>query len=598
MNAPVPTPPGSPLAGPHAQQLRALAGALTPEQLQWASGFLAGYAAARGQGPTDAAPGAQAATVTVLHGSQSGNGRRLAERIVEQARAAGIAVRSAGMGDYKPADLRQETHLLVVVSTHGEGDPPDAALDLYELLHSRKAPALPGLSFAVLALGDSSYEHFCKTGRDFDAVLEKLGAARLHARGELDVDYEDAAQAWIKSALDAFGAALKASAPTSPAASGVPADVTRYARDNPLNAEVLDNLVLTGRGSDKETRHIELALAGSGLTYEPGDALAVVARNRPALVEELLSTLGLDGNAAVTIGKETQPLAQALTETLEITTLTPSFLAGWAERSQARALLDLVTDEDGQALSAYLASCQVLDVVCDYPVRGIDAQDFAGLLRRLQPRMYSIASSLRACPDEVHITVATVRYQAHGRERLGVASGFLAQCEPGARVDVYVQDNPDFRLPAGADTPIVMIGPGTGVAPFRAFVQERAALGAAGKSWLFFGDRRMRTDFLYQTEWQRALKEGQLTRMDVAFSRDQPHKVYVQQRLRERGRELWAWLEEGAHVYVCGDAAHMAGDVHAALVAIIAEHGGRDAQAAEEYLRELRRNRRYQRDVY
>lgn len=597
MNAPPPTLPGSPLPPAAHATLQALAGTLGSAELQWASGYLAGYAAALGNRGTAAAPQSAAATLTVLFGSQSGNARRLATDLMHQAEARGLPVRSINMLDYKPAQLRSETHLLVLVSTHGEGDPPDAALELYEHLHGRKAPALPGLNFAVLALGDSSYEHYCKTGRDFDAVLEKLGGKRIHARADCDVDFAEPAGAWINTTLDAVQAAMRLAAP---AAAPKPAVVgtSTTTRERPFAATVLENLCLTGRGSGKETRHIELSLAGSGIHYEAGDALGVLPANPVPLVAEIIERLHLDANAPVTVGRDPAPLVQALTERVEITTLTAAFLAGWAEISGAQRLRELLADEDGQALSAYLGSCQIIDVLTEFPVTGLAEEDFVRLLRRLPPRLYSLASSLKACPEEAHLTVARVRYAAHGRAREGVASGWLAGRAPDATVPVYIQDNPEFRLPADPATPVIMIGPGTGVAPFRAFLQDREATGATGRNWLFFGEQHFRTDFLYQTEWQRYRKDGLLTCLDVAFSRDQTQKVYVQHRMHARAQELWAWLEEGAHLYVCGDAKHMADDVHRALAAIVMQAGGRDREQADTYLRDLQRARRYQRDVY
>jgi sulfite reductase (NADPH) flavoprotein alpha-component len=444
----------------------------------------------------------------------------------------------------------------------------------------------------VLALGDSSYEFYCQTGKDFDAALEKQGAQRLFDRVDCDIDYDDAAAAWMEQLLGRVGSVSAATPTLTPVGGGM-----QYDKRNPYQAEVLENIVLNGRGSDKETRHIELAVPG--LDYRPGDALGVLAQNDPRLVDELLEALDLSAETQVSVGGQMLPLAQALTGHLEITALTRPFLAGWAGLAASDRLRALLADGNEAELRAFLGGRQIIDVVQEFALPGLPADAFVALLRRLPPRLYSLASSLAACPDEAHITVAAVRYHSLGRARLGVASTWLAdRVQPGDTVPVFIEANENFRLPADPQAPVIMIGPGTGVAPFRAFLQEREVQGATGRNWLFFGDRHFHTDFLYQTEWQAWLKAGLLTRMDVAFSRDQAQKVYVQDRLRERGDELYAWLQSGAHLYVCGDATAMAADVHAALRDIVATEGGLDAEAAEDYLRELARGRRYQRDIY
>lgn len=370
-------------------------------------------------------------------------------------------------------------------------------------------------------------------------------------------------------------------------------------KQNPFSAPVLDNIVLTGRGSSKEVRHIELSLEGSGLHYEPGDALGIVPRNDPALVQTVLELTGLSGDAPVTLKGHATSLASALTSGLDLVSLTPRFLEQWAQLADAGELRRLSLPESASERVAFARGNHVTDVMRRYPVPGVDAAALLAALRPLQPRLYSIASSAAAVPDEVHLTVSTVRYELHGDIRTGVSSGHLASLiGEDARVPVYVQPSLHFHLPAD-DAPIIMIGAGTGVAPYRAFLQEREVRGARGSSWLFFGERQFRTDFLYQTEWQTWLRDGLLTRMDVAFSRDPGReRVYVQHRLLERSQDVYAWLEEGAHVYVCGDAERMAPDVHRTLGEIVMQHGGRDGEAAQEYLRQLQENGRYQRDVY
>ncbi|WP_440995726.1 assimilatory sulfite reductase (NADPH) flavoprotein subunit [Arhodomonas sp. SL1] len=592
----------SPLSAEQAEQLNTLVGSLRNDQMTWLSGYLAGLSAASGSAAnTEPRPQSAAGTqpeLTILYGSQTGNAEGVAELAAERAEARGFSVRRADMADFGKKDFKTITNLLVVVSTHGEGEPPDTAEPLHELLNGRKAPKLADSRFAVLALGDSSYEHFCQTGRDFDARLTELGAERIHERLDCDVDYEEPAAQWVDSVLERFSELAGASAPAT--SNVIPMaearGTARWDRKNPFPAEVLENVLLNGRGSDKETRHIELSLEGSGLTFEPGDALGVVPENNPALVEELLAATGLDGEADLEDGT---PLAEALTRHYEITTLTRPFLERWAELSGAEELAALLGEATRDELRSYLEGRQIIDVVSDYPVEGLDAETFVAALRRLPPRLYSIASSQRADEDEVHITVAVVRYESHGRSREGVASTHLAdRLEPGQKVGVYADRNKNFKLPADPQAPAIMIGPGTGVAPFRAFLAEREETGAEGNNWLFFGDRRFQTDFLYQTDFLAWRDRGVLDRIEVAFSRDGDEKVYVQDRLRENGAELFSWLQAGAHLYVCGDAERMAPDVHQALLEIVQEHGGHDAEGAKEYLRGLQQAKRYQRDVY
>ena len=570
---------------------------LSPAQLTWVSGYLAGMAgAANAAGTAPAAPAADTGlALTILYGSQTGNGEAIAETLAGQARAAGHAPRLRSLADYRTAELKREKLAIFVVSTHGEGDPPDDAELFHEFLLSGRAPELPALGFAVLALGDSSYANFCQTGREFDARLAELGARRLHPLVECDVDYDAAAQAWTEAVLETLPAPAAGVEP-GPRLRAVPTPAA-YDRKRPFPAEVLATQRITGRDSSKDVYHVELSLEGSGLGYEPGDALAVVAENPPELVAEIIALLGATGDEPVTVADTELPLADALTARLEITRPSTGFLEAWAGFSRAPELAQLLGETPKQELAAFLAGHQVVDVMHAFPA-AVDAAAFAASLRPAVPRSYSIASSLAANPDEVHLTVAAVRYEAFGRPHRGAASTFLGErIEVGDRVPVYVEPNKRFRLPAD-DVPVIMIGPGTGVAPFRAFVEERAVRGARGKTWLFFGDRNFSSDFLYQLEWLRHLREGNLTRMDVAFSRDTKSKVYVQHRMLEHGAEIHRWIEEGASVYVCGDAKRMAGDVEAALARILAEHGGRDADAAAEALTGLRRAGRYLRDVY
>ncbi len=600
------TPVPAQLAPAQQGQLEALARSLSREQALWVSGYFAGLASAGTlslpEAPLQGEAAPATSTVTILYGSETGNCVGLANDFASRLQAAGVTARATDMDSYKARGLKDEQVLLVITATHGEGDPPQGALNFFEFIQSRKAPKLPGLKFSVLALGDSTYERYCEAGRCLDRRLEELGATRLAPRVDCDVDFEILSAQWMDTvepllprnvARPAVGGAVLATIPL-----GVVQAQPRFDKRNPFQATVIENLVLTGRGSSKETRHVEFSLADSGLTYEPGDALGVLPLNDAAVVDAVLTETGLAGDAPVA-GKDGQTsLVEALTSGYEIAAATPRFLESWAKLSGADELQRLTRPESAVERNTFLHTHHVIDIVRRFPVPGVSAADFMGGLRPLQPRLYSIASSQAAAPDEAHLTVSTVRYDLHGLARTGVASGHLAsRAEPDATLPVYVQSNPHFRLP-GDDVPVIMVGAGTGVAPYRAFLQEREARGAIGKAWLFFGERNFRSDFLYQVEWQEYLKSGLLTRMDVAFSRDRADKTYVQHKMKERAADLYAWLEDGAHLYVCGDAASMAPDVHATLLAAVQEHGHLGPDAAEEYLRTLQRDHRYQRDVY
>ena len=588
-----------PLDAEQTSNLQSAVSGLTPLQLQWVSGYVAGLAAANGEAPAIAPVPAAASDekLTVLYGSQTGNGEALAEALARNAAARGFAASAVSLADYKPSSLKRESLVTFVVSTHGEGDPPDDAEIFYDYLMSDKAPKLAGVRYSVLALGDSSYVNFCETGREFDARLNELGAERFEPLVECDLDYEDAADAWSNRIVDRLDSLLESS--TSPAVPMLRAvsNVSAYDKSNPFPAEILTNQKITGGSSSKDVRHIELSIEGSGLTYEPGDSLAVHVANPPQLVSEILQQLNFDGQQSVNVRDSATLLVDALRDDLEITAVNLAFLKAWAGIANNEELSELVLASDPEALGEFVDTHQIIDVIRKFPATP-DAQTFVTMLRRLSPRSYSISSSLAANPDEVHLTVAEVRYQAFGREHWGAGSTHLVdRLQVGDTVRVFIERNSRFRLPA-PDVPVVMIGPGTGIAPFRAFVEERKMQGASGDNWLFFGDRNFDSDFLYQLEWQRHLKQGHLTRLDVAFSRDQKQKIYVQDRIRDNGAELYRWIENGAAIYVCGDSKHMAGDVNTALIDVLAEFGGLDADAAEQRLKELRSAGRYQRDVY
>lgn len=585
-------PEHAPFAPAQRQTLDSLLPSLDAMQRGWLSGFLA----ATGTAATAAAP-AVATKLHVVYGTESGNAEQLADRTVKEAKKRGFKSAMSNMADISPADLAKHDNLLVIVSTWGDGEPPETAIPFYNELMTADL-ALKHLKFSVCALGDTSYEKFCQTGKDIDARLEALGATRIASRVDCDVDYEDAYTAWFEDAVTSIQPAAPVA--TAPVAFTTAATVVEHGKKNPFPAEVTDLVLLNGEGSAKETHHVEFSLENSGLAYEPGDALAVLPVNAPDIVKSILQATGLTGNEEIDVkGAGTKLLADALREDFDITSVSRSVLKKLAEIAKSPTLDDLLDEANKEKFKAYTEGRQIVDALHDFGTRDISATDIASIFRKLPPRLYSIASSPLAHPDEVHLTVAAVRYRSHDRDRKGVASTYLADLiKKGDQVPVFVQPNKNFRLPADGNTPVIMVGPGTGVAPFRAFVEHRAALGARGKNWLFFGDQRYIYDFLYQLEWQDHLKSGALAKLDVAFSRDQPEKVYVQNRMVERGAELYAWLEEGAHFYVCGDASRMAHDVHEALITIVENHGALSRDNAEAYVENLKKTKRYQRDVY
>lgn len=594
LTAPIPT--ISPLSDEQQRQLNQVLSTLNTQQLAWVSGYLYGLSQSGVQSvATSAAVAAPGGSLTILYGSQTGNAKGVASAIQAQAKAHGLPVTLTSMADYKPKQLKKESHLLVIVSTYGEGEPPESAVDLFEQLKKGKIGKLEGLKFAVLGLGDSSYEFFCQTGKDFDDFLSKAGAERIHELASLDVDYQDAAKAWGEQAVNAVAATLSAGAATASVAGSVQQAVghSQYHKENPFPAKLSVNQKITGRDSTKDIRHLEINLEESGITYQPGDALGIWFDNDADLVGEVLALTSLSGDETTAQG----PLRAALTRHFELTRLHGGFITGLADISGNPALKDLAGDK--AQVNALVASAQVVDVLKRFP-SSLSADQLVKLLRPLTPRLYSIASAQSEVEEEVHLTVGVVRYpQEDGTVRSGGASSYLAdRLAEDAEVRVFVEHNDNFRLPANPDTPVIMVGPGTGIAPFRAFMQEREAQDASGKNWLFFGNPHFTQDFLYQVEWQRYVKSGLLSKISLAFSRDQANKIYVQDRLREAGQELYQWLEAGAHFYVCGDANQMAKDVQEALLDVISDHGHKSREEAEEYLSELRRAKRYQRDVY
>ena len=589
-------PSSAPFAHDQIEALNGVFARTNPEQRSWLAGFLAGYQAAT----TPALPGTvvpASATqpkrpLTILYGTESGNSEGVAAAAKKASAQKGFVAKLVDMADIGPGDLAKVENLLVIASTWGEGDPPERAAAFYQALLAPAAPRLAGLRFAVLALGDSSYVNYCAVGKTIDARLAELGAVRIADRVDCDLDFEAPAGAWTERAL-----ARLAEVTAGEGARG--ADVIHvdfqqpaqsYSKSAPFPAPIKEMILLNSSASDKETWHVELGLDGANLSYEPGDALGIVPQNDPDMAWAVRHAARLEGDAVI----DGVPVVDVLLSDYDITTLTRPVIEAYAKLTEDKAIVTILARND---LPKFLAERQIVDFLEEFP-HAMTARQLVSILRKLPPRLFSLASSLKAVPEEAHLLIAAVRYEMHGRGRKGVASTFVTdRNQVGDQLKVYVKPNKYFRLPE-AERPIVMVGPGTGVAPFRAFMQERQATGAKGKNWLFFGDRRFNHDFLYQLEWQDYLKDGLLTRLDLAFSRDQKAKLYVQHRMWESRAELWKWLEEGAILFVCGDEKAMAKDVDATLQKIIAETGGRGTDGATAYIAEMKRQNRYRRDVY
>lgn len=586
----------------------------TTEQRAWLNGYLAGLLSSADIGEAAAPVPAPVAKepLLIMYGSQSGTAEGLAKKLAKLADQKGFAPSVLELNDYEKVDLSQEHQLAIITSTWGEGDPPDNAVNFWNFISAESAPRLEKLSYAVLALGDTNYSDFCGAGKKFDERLAALGAKRIAERIDCDLDYEAPAGTWIEG----LWSKLKVGQASSPSAIGEEAtlngklvvssadaseETTSWTRKNPFPAKLITNRRLSGPGSAKDTRHFEVSLAGSGLSYEVGDALGVVGMNCPELADDLLRALGFDGEEAVKDpdGNETS-LRQALIKNYVITKPPLALIEYVAQESGDTELQNLLIPEHKETLAKWLWGREIIDLLLAHQAVKFVPAGFVTLLARLQPRLYSISSSPKAHPDEVHLTVAAVRYDSFGRARKGVCSTHLADRVKlnESPVPVFVQKSHGFRLPEDTDRPVIMIGPGTGVAPFRAFLEERRATGAKGKNWLFFGDQKRSCDFLYQEELETMQAEGVLTRLDLAFSRDQAEKIYVQNRMLESAAELWNWLEAGAHFYVCGDAKRMAKDVDVALHKVIEIEGAKSPEQAADYVNQLKKDKRYQRDVY
>jgi sulfite reductase (NADPH) flavoprotein alpha-component len=581
----------------------------TPSQRAWLNGFLAGMFCQTSAG---AAAVAAKPKVNVFFGSQSGNAESIAKRLVKEAKKQGYEATIAALEKASPAALAHEKCALIVTSTWGEGDPPDNAVKFWEQLKVDNDLKLSSLNYSVLALGDTNYQHFCGFGKTLDSRLEALGAKRIFERVDCTVDFEAGAARWqtgifeaLKS-VDLLGGAPQLNGSTNGAApllEPAPAEEKEagYSRKNPFSARLVVNRKLTGEGSEKDTRHFEISLKGSGLTYEAGDALGIMPTNSPELVDEILKALQFDGEEEVS-GPEgdKMPIRLALLREYQVRAPHREFLNAMAEHDAAdQYLKELINSDVRTELDKFLWGREIIDFLLESPGLKFSPEEFVSLLKKLQPRLYSIASSLKAHPEEVHLTVDTVRYEIHGRKRKGVCSNFLAErAGKETPVPVFIQVSKHFRVPEDGDKPIIMVGPGTGIAPFRAFLEERKAIGAKGGNWLFFGAQKSSCDFFYKEELETYQRDGVLTRFDTAFSRDQNYKIYVQTRMIENAKELWNWLEQGAHFYVCGDASRMAKDVDKALHEIVKTAGERSEEAAGEYIQKLKSDKRYQRDVY
>lgn len=587
----------------------------TPEQRAWLNGFLAGLLANQNAGQSapqlPSGPAANAEPLLVLFGSQTGSAEGLAKRVAKESQTRGFAPKILALNDYEQANLAAGGKAVIISSTWGDGEPPDNAVNFWSWLSAESAPRLENLHFAVLGLGDKNYSDFCGASKKFDTRLEALGAKRLAPRCECDVDYEAPTNSWIEGLWEKLGTngapgsdPAGSNGAAKPAGSETGAPKTdgsaspAHGKSNPFPAKLLKNVLLNKDGSSKEVRHYEIGLNGSGLTYEAGDALGVVPVNCHELVDDVIEALKANPDENVKVGNSIVSLREALTHQLDITKPSQELLAAVAKTAPQSELATLLVPERRDDLKKWLWGRHVIDLLELLP-SPMPVTEFASLLKRLVPRLYSISSSPKAHPGEVHLTVSAVRYETHGRTRKGVASTFLADRVGDTNyVKVYVQPSHGFKVPASGGTPMIMVGPGTGIAPFRAFLEERLATGSKGKNWLFFGDQTRASDFLYEeqlTAWQ---KDGFLTRLDLAFSRDQAEKIYVQNRMLENGAELWSWLEAGAHFYVCGDASRMAKDVDAALHTIAEKHGGKSADEAKTYIAKLKSDKRYQRDVY
>ena len=586
----------SPLNEQQLSALASLTAGLNQEQLLWINGYFQGFLASSGTTQQVAGKSQPKSDkqLKILYGTHTGRSKIIAGKLAGKLAGLGVEVVSVALDEYRTRQLTSETNVVFIVSTHGEGEPPAMAEDFHGFITGKRSPKLPNLNYSVVALGDKSYKFFCKTGIDIDQALEKSGANSILPILTLDVDFDEEIDRWIADFTDVF-VEIPADKTQSNIQNSTESTET-YTRKNPFLATVVDKVKITGRDSDKEVYHVELSLEGSGITYEPGDSVGILANNPPQLVDDILNHLGLDGAESVTIKEGVFLLSEALSNHLEITVINRDVIQKYQAKAENSELQKVIESEE--LLDRYLYGHDVLDLLEDFPF-SFSAQDLADVLRAFPARLYSISSSQAAVGDEVHITVSTVRYSNKGRLRGGACSTYLAdRIEIDSQVAVFIEKNPAFKLPENEETPVILIGAGTGVAPYRAFLQQREANNQKGKTWLFFGERRFHSDFLYQVEWQKLLKDGYLEKFDVAFSRDQEEKIYVQNRLIEKQKEVFEWLKNGANIYLCGDMKQMAHDVQNTLLQIFETQGGLTEEKALEYLKTLKKEKRFQTDVY
>ncbi len=594
----------NPLNEKQISALNELVNGVSTEQVIWLNGYFAGRLAALNGSvsPVLEVESVQTPTtnLTILYGSETGRSQSLADKLAEKAAFKNISANVFSMYDYNYKKLNEEENLAIIVSTHGEGDPPDMAEDFYKFVTGKRAPKLNKLNFSVLALGDKTYKHFCKTGEDIYSACKSLGAFSVTSLVKCDVDFEVDAEIWMNNFLAnlAPSASLaEASVSSEAVQNGVTLSQPEvsYSKKNPFLATILEKVKITGRDSDKEVYHLELSLDNSGLTYEPGDSVGIFTMNPESLVDQIIEFSGFDPEQLVDLEIGEVPVRTALSHHFEITVLTVDMLQKYFEKTQNKAVEKLLKDE--KALDEYLFGHDLLDLLEDFPYEWNPGK-LLQILRPLPPRLYSISSSMDKVGEEVHITVSVVRYEKKNRERVGACSSNLADIlDMDDTVPIYIEKNPAFKMPLNGSK-IIMVGAGTGIAPYRAFLQQREMNDLKGNSWLFFGDRRFNSDFLYQVEWQKLLESKHLEKMDVAFSRDQKEKVYVQHKLLENKEEVYKWLEDGAYFYLCGDMKHMAKDVNKTLLQIIKEQGGISEAKAAEYVKKLKREKRFQSDVY
>ncbi|NEG67190.1 sulfite reductase subunit alpha [Pantoea agglomerans] len=571
------------------------------DQKYWLAGFLAGLHSRLlvledKQQPAAGAAAAATTQLHILYGSQTGNAEALAQTAAKSARAKGLVPVVQALGDVDLDVFATMRHVLIVTSTYGEGEMPDNAQLFWDAISASTAPRLEQMHFAVLAIGDTGYDGFCQAGKFIDMRLEQLGAKRVVDRIDCDIDFEEPSSEWLNSSMPQFAASAGSSGTVLESAPEAPV-IPGSNKSNPYAAALITNKRLSGEQSAKDIRHFEFDLSDSGLKYEAGDALGVIPVNEPSLVSLLLTQLNADYETPVP-GFD-RSLGDLLTYQFEISEPSRKLIEWVGQNTTNQELRHVLQHDDKDALGVWLWGKDTLDLLQLELTRTLAVPEFVALLRPLQHRAYSISSSSKAHPDQVHLTVASVRYHSGGRNRGGVCSTYLAErVRRGEKPAIFISPNKSFRVPANNSAPLIMVGPGTGIAPFRAFLQERQATGAQGKNWLFFGDQHQEHDFIYQDELLAWRDNGLLTRLDLAFSRDQEKKIYVQSRMLEQGAELYAWLQEGAYFYVCGDASRMAKDVDNALYEVVRQFGGLSTERAADYIDQLKKEKRYLRDVY